>query len=85
MWSLPILGFADRCVFQYPMSGFSKNHLYIEIMQWLKLSFQGSSQYLPQKTALEPTYLLQGLNQQLSDKKCSSLHYYTSGVFYFKG
>jgi hypothetical protein len=35
IWSLQILAFADRCVFNNSIFGLSKCHLYIEIMKYL--------------------------------------------------
>ncbi len=41
VWNLQILGFADRCVFSNSIYGWSKCHLYIEILKHLKSSCQG--------------------------------------------
>jgi hypothetical protein len=45
VWSLEILEFADRCVFNNSIFGLSKCHLYIEIMKYLKSSCQGSNHH----------------------------------------
>jgi hypothetical protein len=37
IWSILILGYADRCYFQNSIFGLSKYHLYIEIMIYLTL------------------------------------------------
>jgi hypothetical protein len=45
LWSLQILGFVNRCVFNNSIFGLSKCNLYIEIMKYLKSSCQGSNHH----------------------------------------
>jgi hypothetical protein len=45
VWSLQILWFADRCVFSNSIYGWSKCHLFIEILKHLKSSCHGSNHH----------------------------------------
>ncbi len=43
IWRILILEFADRCYFQFSTFDLSKLHLYFKIVNFLKLSYQGSN------------------------------------------
>jgi hypothetical protein len=84
IWKILIFEFADRCYFKNCTFDLSKLHLYFKIVNFLKLSYQGSNLHSMRITEY-------GLNLKVSPARIeprifwigsSSLHQYTIGLSY---